>query len=119
VRSHAVCCCRLSLKRSAPPSVSANRPCLAGMFIPEGSHYFPCSALPLHCNAALPCACCSPGAASHGCFPACLPCTNPAPAAAQVVEKLVQELTLLGFVSLLLTTVSGPASSMCSESSGH
>jgi hypothetical protein len=31
------------------------------------------------------------------------------------VEKLVQELTLLGFVSLLLTTFAKPLSKMCGE----
>lgn len=45
-----------------------------------------------------------------------LPCPRcPGPPAATSVEKLVQELTLLGFVSLLLTTFAKPLSKMCGE----
>jgi hypothetical protein len=43
----------------------------------------------------------------------CAPPQTLPPPAAEAVNKIVLELSLLGFVSLLLTTFSGPLGRMC------
>lgn len=43
------------------------------------------------------------------------PFASPLPNAATAVQKIVMELTLLGFVSLLLTALSRPLGHMCGE----